>query len=447
MRKGAGWIAAACCLWGVSLGAVQGAEGGRPNVVVVMADDFGYECVTANGGESYQTPNLDRLAAGGVRFENCHVQPLCTPTRVQLMTGRYNVRNYIRFGELDVKAVTFGRLFQDAGYATGIVGKWQLGRDEKLPQHFGFAESYLWQHTRRPPRYANPGLERNGVEEDFKNGEYGPDLLQKEALAFIDRSAEKGKPFFLYYPLTLTHSPFQPTPDSAAWDPKAQGEKVNDKPKHFAAMTAYTDKLVGGLLDHLEKNKLREKTLVLFIGDNGTGKPITSKFKGADYRGGKGTSTVRGTHVPLLVSLPGTFPAGKVLPDLVDSTDVLPTIAAFAGVSTSPAGELDGRSFLPQLKGEIGKPREWIYSWYAPDGGGKPDHEFAMNARSKLYSDGRFFDLSADPYEQRPARSAGELTGAAKEDAAMLQTAIDRFKDARPPHLANAKKSKVVAPE
>src|SRR6478672_2208417 len=102
---------------------------GRPNIVLIMADDLGYETIGANGGTSYKTPALDRLAATGVRFERCFVQPLCTPTRVQLMTGAYNVRNYIDFGNMDPNLVTFGNLFRDAGYATCIVGKWQLGRE------------------------------------------------------------------------------------------------------------------------------------------------------------------------------------------------------------------------------------------------------------------------------------------------------------------------------
>src|SRR5262245_54374752 len=146
----------------------------RPNVILIMGDDLGYETIGANGGTSYQTPHLDRLATTGVRFEHCYVQPLCTPTRVQLMTGAYNVRNYTTFGEMTPNLVTFGNLFHDAGYVTGMMGKWQLGRVVDLPKKFGFDEYCLWQHTRRPPRYANPGLEYNGVERDFTNGEYGP---------------------------------------------------------------------------------------------------------------------------------------------------------------------------------------------------------------------------------------------------------------------------------
>ena len=164
-------------LTGIGLFGAYAAAADRPNVILIMADDFGYECVGANGGESYQTPQLDRLAAGGIRFTQCHVQPLCTPTRVQLMTGRYNVRNYLNFGTLPRTETTFGHLLKEAGYATGVCGKWQLGRETDSPQHFGFDESLLWQQTRRPPRYANPGLERNGIEEEFPEGSYGPKLI------------------------------------------------------------------------------------------------------------------------------------------------------------------------------------------------------------------------------------------------------------------------------
>ena len=118
----------------------------RPNVILIMADDLGFECIGANGGTSYETPVIDLLAETGIRFENCHSQPLCTPSRVQIMTGIYNVRNYTDFGVLDRGQVTFANLFKDAGYATVIAGKWQLGREEDAPYHFGFDEYCLWQH-------------------------------------------------------------------------------------------------------------------------------------------------------------------------------------------------------------------------------------------------------------------------------------------------------------
>ncbi len=405
----------------------------KPNVILIMADDFGYECVTANGGQSYQTPHLDKLAAGGMRFENCHVQPLCTPTRVQLMTGLYNVRNYVDFGTLNRQQTTFAHYLKKAGYATGICGKWQLGAEKDSPQHFGFDESLLWQQTRRPPRYANPGLERNGVEIDYNQGEYGPTLINDFALEFVTK--HRDRPFFLYYPMVLTHNPFQPTPDSPEWSASTTDEQAKQAPKHFADMTAYMDKMVGRLIAKLEVLGLRENTLVIFLGDNGTNKSITSKFKGQDYEGGKGASTAQGTHVPLIANWPGRIAAGQVNRDLIGSVDFLPTIVELAKPPVFGATLPDGRSFLPQLLGRPdAKPREWLYAWYAPDGGKDPRWEFAMSTRHKLYRDGRFFDLAADPFEKNALKVAG-LKGHAATAATSLQAALDQFKDARPAHL------------
>ena len=157
------WLARACLVLFLGAGVFashssQGtvAQSRRPNLILILADDLGYETIGANGGTSYKTPVLDRLAATGVRFTQAYAQPLCTPTRVQLMTGHSNVRNYVSFGSLRPNLVTFGNLLKDAGYSTGMVGKWQLGRERDLPKKLGFDEYALWQHTRRPPRYANP---------------------------------------------------------------------------------------------------------------------------------------------------------------------------------------------------------------------------------------------------------------------------------------------------
>lgn len=403
----------------------------QPNIILIMVDDFGYECVTANGGESYQTPNIDKLAASGVRFENCHVQPLCTPTRVQLMTGRYNVRNYINFGTLLRTETTFGNLFKGAGYATGICGKWQLGGEVDSPQHFGFDESCLWQQTRRPPRYANPGLEYNGVEKDFTHGEYGPALVNDFALSFITKNKEK--PFFLYYPMILTHNPFQPTPDSPDWDPTISSENKQQSPKHFAEMTAYMDKLVGSVVAKLDELGIRDNTLLLFLGDNGTNSGITSRFKGADYKGGKGSTTSHGTHVPLIASWPAVMKQGRASADLVSSTDFLPTVCAAAGVKV-PEG-IDGVSFLPQLKGERGAPRDWLYTWYSPRQSQEMTvSEYTFDQRFKLYRTGQFYDLSTDEMEKLDL-TATVLSNEAAAAKAKLQSALDRFKEARPVKL------------
>jgi arylsulfatase A len=403
----------------------------RPNVILIMADDFGYECVTANGGQSYRTPNLDRLAASGIRFENCHVQPLCTPTRVQLMTGIYNVRNYLNFGTLMRSETTFANLVKKAGYATGICGKWQLGRETDAPKHFGFDESYLWQHTRRPPRYANPGLEHNGVEIDLPKGSYGPTLVNDFAIDFVTR--HKNQPFFLYYPMMLTHNPFQPTPDSPNWDPNLEGETSMQNNKHFADMIAYMDKLIGQLDAKLGELGIRNDTLLMFIGDNGTNIKVTSKFKGSEFQGGKGTTTQRGTHVPFIASWPGKIKEGHVNQDLICASDFLPTVCDAAQMGV-PAN-VDGVSFLSQLRGEKGTPREWLYSWYSPRQKVELTvREFAFDHGYKLYRTGQFFDLSADPFEKTPLDLAS-LDDKQKNAQSKLQTVLAKFDNARPAAL------------
>ncbi len=417
----------------VDIKQVRADQAPRPNIILIMADDIGYECITANGGESYQTPVLDGLAAEGMRFENCHVQPLCTPTRVQMMTGLYNVKNYVRFNVLPRDVVTFGHLLKRAGYATAVCGKWQLGKEQDSPQHFGFTEALLWQHTRRPPRYANPGLEHNGKELEYPLGSYGPELINQFAQDYISKQTKQHpeQPFFLYYPMILVHSPFQPTPDSPNWDPAAQGERVNNRPQHFADMTTYMDKLIGRLDAHLEKLGIRENTLLMFLGDNGTHPAITSQWKGQPYPGGKKKTTRHGTHVPFIASWPAVISAGTVNRDLISAADFLPTLCEAAGISIPT--ECDGVSFLPQLQGRAGQPRESIYVWFSPrQQNDMTVVEYAFDHHYKLYGDGRFYDLSADPDEQHPLLPEG-LEGTGRAAREKLQRVIANYSSTRPP--------------
>lgn len=398
----------------------------KPNVVLILIDDFGYECVTADGGESYKTPVMDKLAATGVRFEQCHVQPLCTPTRVQLMTGLSNRRNYTHFGHLDPTQRTFGNVLKEAGYATCIAGKWQLSNGLEGPAHFGFDEYCLWQVIRRPGRYKNPGLEVNGKELNYSKNEYGPDLVSDYALDFITR--KKDAPFFLYYPMMLTHEPYDATPDSPDYAASVSGK--NQKPLgHFPDMVAYTDKLIGKLVAKLEELHLRDNTLLLILGDNGTGRGTPSRFQGQDVVGGKGTTTTWGTHVPALGNWPGHFASGKVYQDLIDATDFLPTLCE--GTGTPAPASLDGRSFLPQLKGEKGSPRDWLYSWYNPGGGEKAQAEFAHDAGYKLYTDGRFYAVDKDDKEKTPLQD-DTLDDMAKAAKVKLAAALKQFEGPRP---------------
>jgi arylsulfatase A len=422
----------AICLTIVSslLGALPAYAAKRPNIVLIMADDMGYECVGANGSTFYKTPNIDRLAAGGMRFVHAYSQPLCTPSRVQIMTGRYNARNYVEFGHLHPGEVTFGNVMQSAGYVTGIAGKWQLKGGFDGPHKFGFDDYCLWQLTRRPCRYPNPGLEINGRAVNFGDGEYGPDLVSDHLVNFIKNN--KDKPFFAYYPMILPHWPFQPTPDSKDWDPNETKEWPRSQwnRKHFRDMVAYADKMVGKIDKTLADLGIREQTLLIFTCDNGTYRGITSPFKGGQVKGGKGTTPNAGTHVPFIASWPGTIKPGQVCDDLIDFSDLLPTLAELGAARLPTDRVIDGRSFLPQLKGERGNPRDWVFCWYERNG--KRDgnvKRYARNQSYKLYHDGRFYDVPADELEKKNLKP-GEINTEAKQVRVQLQAVLDTMYEA-----------------
>lgn len=354
-------------------------HGRRPNIVLIMADDMGYEALSVNGSESCRSPHLDKLAAGGIRFTNCFANPLCTPSRAKIMTGQYNVRNYVKFGLLDRGQTTFAHQLKAVGYATCIAGKWQLGKQKDAPQHFGFEQSCLWQHTRSgrskqngttyDRRFVNPLLEFNGAEKDFVNGEYGPQICTDFVCNFIDQHREE--PFLVYYPMILTHCPFDPTPDSKDWDPKRLGSTTykgdrEDPQRHFRDMVAYADKAVGQIVAQLETSGVREDTLLIFTGDNGTDKPIVTPWNGRKVVGGKGTMTDEGTRVPLIASWPsGMTNPGRVVDDLVEFCDIMPTLCEATGAALPEHYPGDGVSILPVLRDKSSaRQKDWIYIWY-----------------------------------------------------------------------------------
>ena len=382
------------------------ADGKKTNVILIMSDDTGYEVFGCYGSKQYKTPRIDELADTGMRFNHCYSQPICCPSRVKIMTGKSNVRNYIYWDILDPKEKTIGHMMQDAGYATCVSGKWQLygsgtfapelAGKGVLPENAGFDEHCCWQVDSRPARYWQPELRVNGKDTSFPDEDaFGPDICTDFICDFIERNKEK--PFFAYYPMMLTHSPFTTTPHSA--DRSATG-----KQKNFEDMVAYMDTLVGRIADKLDEAGVRENTLILFTGDNGSPKGgIFSELNGEMIEGGKGKNTDGGTRVALVANYPGTVPAGKVTDDLVDFSDMMPTMAAMTGAALPKGDVLDGVSFAPQLRGKQGSPREWIYSYLEAIPGPEPDPTiFARDQRWKLYSDGRLFDINNDVLEQNP---------------------------------------------
>ena len=411
----------------------------RPNIVLIMADDMGYECVGANGCLDYRTPELDRLAASGVRFEHCYSQPICTPSRVKLMTGMSNKRNYVRFGQLDRTQTTFAHLLKKAGYKTAIAGKWQLGGEKDSPQHFGFEQSLLWQHTRprtdkdkHDTRYPNPRLERNGKELDFDNGEFSSDLFSDFLLDFMEEN--KDQPFLAYYPMALVHCPFSATPDSEEWDPKLRGSQdYKGNPKYFGDMVAYVDRTVAKIDAKLAELGIRDNTLLIFTGDNGTDTPIVTNTTWGKVAGAKGQMIDAGNHVTCIVSWPSVIREGRVVQDIIDFSDMLPTMCAAAAGAAVPADlPIDGQSFLPLLQGQTFKSRNSIYMWYSRNGVVNQARAFARNQTWKLYESGELFDISHDPLEKQPL-DPETLTKSQQQVRVLLQSHIDQFADVVPP--------------
>jgi arylsulfatase A len=416
----------------------------KPNVVLIMADDVSWEAFGCYGAEDYKTPNIDALAKQGVRFAHCYSTPICTPSRVEIMTGQYSFRNYTHFGYLNPEDKTIGHLMQSAGYQTAIAGKWQLNGlynnlpgsdDSRRPLEAGFHESYLWQVTTGKQlkngggeRFWSPPLERNGVMETVGDnaGKYGPDLMCEFLCDFMDRN--RTKPFFVYYPMVLVHDPFVKTPHTIGNDPRTQAankapKDKKEQKKNFVAMVEYMDKIVGRLVNKVQVIGQEENTIIVFTADNGTNRSITSRWHGQDIKGGKGGMKDMGTHVPLVAAWPGKSPAGVVSDDLVDFTDIYPTFADAAGVSLGNDDPVDGRSFLPQISGLPGHSRECVFLHYQPYWNAQPG-QFARTQKFKLYRDGRFFDVPNDLEESKALKQAG-LSEASSRQQQMLQKVLD----------------------
>ena len=412
----------------------------RPNIILIMSDDLGYEAIGCNGGTSYATPILDEMANNGARFENTHVQPLCTPTRIQLMTGKYNFRNYIGFGLMKPDEVTFGHLFSNAGYKTCISGKWQLysyatldespnlrNKGQKI-EDAGFDEYCVWHahHTEeKGSRYKDPVIYENGKYLTDTKGKYGEDVFAQYINNFMEKNRDEE--FFVYFPMALTHRPFEPTPNSPEFNEfepytntldSTNGrtyetvEGWDDNPRYYKDMVEYHDKVIGRIMDKLDELSIRDNTLVIYVGDNGSPQEVCSIMHRHDeVCGGKGLTKDRGTHVPLICNWPGTI-SNQVIGDLVDSSDFLPTILETAGIETPTGFIMDGKSFYPQLKGEKGNPREWMFFHFDPmsprDGNSsspaasRPSVRFVRGKRWKLYEDGRLYDLHNDRDEESP---------------------------------------------
>lgn len=425
----------------------------QPNILLIMADDIGIEGLGCYGGTTYRTPHLDQMAAEGIRFTTAYSQPLCTPTRVQIMTGRYNHRNWKYFGILDPQAQTFGHDLRSIGYRTGIFGKWQLQSYDPPdlpnaearrgtgmhPKDAGFDEYALFHslHTEdKGSRYANPTMLEGVAGRDGQlrtyTGRYGEDVWVEKIVDFFDRNRDQ--PTFVYYPMALPHRPFEPTPDSQDWDPKNIPE---EDVAFIKDMVEYMDTTVGSLMARLAEKRLRENTLVIFYADNGFHRAVHSELDdGRTIRGGKGEPLQTGFHVPLIAHWPGHISPGAC-DDIVDASDFVPTLLEIAGGKLPADRSTDGISFAPRLFGRKSKPREAAFFWYDPRPGWDKERfhrsVFAVDRHYKLFRTGRLVRLGDRPLEETrvdPLNMSPEDHAALKKLTAFIEETMG---DTEPP--------------
>jgi arylsulfatase A-like enzyme len=341
----------------------------KPNVLVIVADDLGYADIGANGCRDIPTPNIDSLATNGVRFTSGYVSgPYCSPTRAGLMTGRYQTRFGHEFNPgpvqtavadfgLPLSETTFSQRMKEAGYATGMVGKWHLGYDAPFhplkrgfDEYFGFlggAHSYL--ENQDPTNHVTRGTE------PVPTVTYLTDMFGDEAVKFVEK--HKDHPWFLYLAFNAVHTPMHTTDKYLS-----RFSQISDPLRQkLAAMHSAMDDNIGKVLAKLREQQLEENTLIFFVADNGGPTPANAS-RNDPLRGFKAQTWEGGIRVPFLIQWKGTIPAGKVFNQPAIQLDFLPTALAAAGVPASPEWKLDGVNLLPHLKGEkTDPPHEALY--------------------------------------------------------------------------------------
>ena len=418
-------ISSAIC---TDTGSIAAEEDRPPNIIFILADDVGTEALGCYGGESYKTPRLDKLAAQGMKFTHCYSMPVCHPTRVCLLSGRYPFHlgnpkwgSYPKEAELTTVANTL----KSAGYATAVAGKWQLAllkNDVDQPHRLGF-DDYCVFGWHEGPRYWQPMLYQNGNVRDDTREKYGPTVYVDFLADFMKKN--RNKPFFAFYSMALCHDV---TDDIKGHVPFAPDK---DRYETFAEMVEQMDLHVGKLLDKVDELGLTDNTIVIFTTDNGSpassylnivdGKmkkaQVVSRANGREIPGGKGSLKDGGTHVPMIVRWPGRVPEGKDADPLVDFSDFYVTFAELAAAKLPAEVDLDGHSFANLLKGERFKPRRIAFSQ------GR-NGMWVRTKDYKLYADGRFVQMNVHGTE---IALKGERKGAEAFAKRQLQTHLDKL--------------------
>jgi arylsulfatase A-like enzyme len=435
------------------MGAVQSTA--RPNILFIMVDDLGKEWISCYGAQDIKTPNIDALAAGGLTFHNAYSMPQCTPSRATLLTGTYPWRNgYVNHwdvprwgvGYFDWKQrenTTFARLMKDLGYVTCAAGKWQINDFRIEPQAMkkhGFDDWTMWTgyesgNQASANRYQDACINTPAGSKTY-TGRFGPDVYTDGLIRFMTQ--HKDEPMCLYFPMALTHAPLVVTPD----EPDVR--TALDKHK---AMVRYTDKIVGQLTKALDDLGLRNRTIVIFTTDNGSGGSITGTRNGRRIKGGKGKESENGVCEPFIVNCPGLVPAGVETDALTDFTDLLPTFVDLGGGRVPDDLIIDGVSIAPVILGRAkDSSRDWIMALgHGParldEKGVRGQDDFTTRViRDKQFkvwvsSEKEIFrlhDLKKDPWEETNLLNSdlAEHQAAIRKFQAVLDTLPDR--DARP---------------
>ncbi len=438
MRLTALWIGLVGVLT-ASAGDLRAADATKPNVLILVADDLGYADLGFQGGKDIPTPNIDKLAKSGVSCSNGYVSgPYCSPTRAGLLTGRYQQRFGHEFNPsqpgagLPVTETTIADRLKAAGYSTGLVGKWHLGnRPEQRPNRRGFDEFFGFlggAHTYFAGKSGD--IYRNN--QTITEPDYFTDAIGREASAFVE--THKAHPFFLEVTFNAVHTPMEA--DSPRLSKFAHIK--DEKRRTYAAMLSAMDDAIGKILGTLDDAGLREKTMIVFISDNGGPTMLGTSVNAArnvPLRGSKRTTLEGGIRVPFVLSWKGVLPEGKVYDEPVIQLDILPTALAAAGKPVATDAKLDGVDLVPYLTGKAeGRPHEALFwrfgkqsavrqgNWKLVRYDAALDQPGTRSAPGKVkVSPARLYDLSSDIGESK------DLSADHPEKVKALQAAWDAW--------------------
>jgi len=398
-------ISIVCIVWAVHLPPSFSATERPPNVILIVSDDQGYPDLGCIGSKPILTPNLDRLAAEGVRATSFYVTwPACTPSRGSILTGRYPQRNglydmvrndMVNYGHrytpaeyavspemtlgLDAREITIGDVLTRAGHVCGVVGKWDMGQAKRyLPLQRGF--QFFYGHGNNGidyythERYGVPSMFRGNSRTGEDRGAYATDLFKREALGFVRGNA--ARPFFLYLPFNAPHGASSFGPDAREGEAKEgvgvqapekyvapyRGKLKSERLERYYGAVTCMDEAIGELMKQLAALGLDKDTLVMFLSDNGG----SGNGGNAPLKGSKSTMWEGGLRVPFIARWPSHLPAGAVTDEFLTSLELLPTICAATGAAPPEGVKLDGFDMLPVLRGEVKSPRKEMF-WQRRD--------------------------------------------------------------------------------